>query len=63
MPSRKEIAARATAEHVRRAALRAADNPDRLDKAANIVRAGLQLGKLTHADLTGPIVQPLASPP
>jgi len=46
-----------------RAALRAADDPPVLDRAARIVRAALASGKLTHADLTGPIVQAQADPP
>jgi hypothetical protein len=48
---------KAQAARKRNAALRAAGDPAVLDKAARVVRAGLQLGKLTADDLTGPIVR------
>jgi hypothetical protein len=48
----------ATAGHMRRAALRAVDDPATLAKAARIVRAALARRVLTPRDLTGEIVQP-----
>jgi hypothetical protein len=42
----------------RKSALRAADDPAELNRAARIVRAGIERGYLTKADLDGPIVQP-----
>ena len=55
--TRKQIAAKASAERKRRSALRAADDPDVLAKAARVVRAALETGRLTKSDLDGPIVQ------
>lgn len=51
--------AAARAEHLRIAAVRAVDDPIVLARAARIVRAALERGKLTKADLDGPIVQPV----
>jgi hypothetical protein len=42
----------ATAEHMRRAAHRAVDDPAQLARAARIVRAALARRKLTLAELT-----------
>jgi hypothetical protein len=56
--SRKLIAAKATRERKRCAALRASDDPERLAMAARIVRAAIERGHLDKADLDGPIVQP-----
>jgi hypothetical protein len=56
--TRQQIAAKATRERMKHAALRAADNPLVLARAARIVRAGFERGHLTKADLDGPIVQP-----
>ena len=50
----------ATNEHKRRSALRAIDDPAQLAKAARIVRAALERGRLTPDDLDGDIVQPTA---
>lgn len=44
----------ARAEHERRAAERAVDDPAKLARAARIVRAALARQRLTLADLTGP---------
>lgn len=44
-------AAKATAEHQRRAAIRAIDDPATLARAARIVRAAIERGRLTAADL------------
>jgi hypothetical protein len=44
--------AAATAEHTRRAAHRAVDDPAQLARAARIVRAALARRKLTLAELT-----------
>jgi hypothetical protein len=44
--------AAATAEHTRRAAHRAIDDPAKLARAARIVRAALARRKLTLAELT-----------
>ena len=49
--------ASARALHLRRAAIRALDDPIALDRAARIVRAALERGRLTRADLEGPIVK------
>jgi hypothetical protein len=54
----KQNAIRAARAHMHNSALRLADDPAALARAARIVRAGLILGKLTPADLDGPIVQP-----
>ncbi len=62
MDPRARNAALATAAHQRNAALRAIDNPRELARAARIVRAAIERGKLTKADVDGPIVQPLAGP-
>jgi hypothetical protein len=43
--------------HLCNAALRLAGDPAQLARAARIVRAAIQTGKLTPADLDGPIVQ------
>jgi hypothetical protein len=42
----------------RNAALRATDDPVVLAKAARIVRAAIERGKLSKSDLDGPIVRP-----
>jgi hypothetical protein len=55
--SRKQIAAKATRERMRCAALRAASDPFVLARSARIVRAAIESGHLTKADLDGPIVQ------
>ena len=52
--------ARATEAHIRNTAIRAVDDPAQLAKAARIVRAALQRGRLTSDDLTGDILQPTA---
>jgi hypothetical protein len=44
--------AAATEEHMRRAAIRALDDPAQLARAARIVRAALARQRLTLADLT-----------
>ena len=44
-------------EHLRRAAIRAIDDPVELARAARIIRAALDLRALTPADLQGPIVR------
>jgi hypothetical protein len=56
--NRSQNAIRAAAQHMHNAALRLADDPAALARAARIVRAGLLRGHLTKADLNGPIVQP-----
>jgi hypothetical protein len=48
----------ATNEHMRRSALRLVDDPAELAKAARIIRAALERGRLTPDDLQGEIVQP-----
>lgn len=53
-------AAKASQVRRRNAALRAADDPDSLARAARIVRAAIHLGHLTLTDLDGPIVPPEA---
>jgi hypothetical protein len=50
----------ATNEHMRRSARRAVEDPAQLAKAARIVRAALERGRLTPDDLQGDIVQPTA---
>jgi hypothetical protein len=50
----------ATNEHMRRSAHRAVDDPVQLARAARIVRAALERGRLTQQDLDGDIVQPTA---
>jgi hypothetical protein len=47
---------------LRQNALRAASKEAILGKAARIVRAGLELGLLTKADLDGPVVPSETSP-
>lgn len=47
----------AIAENMRRAAVRAIDDPAELAKAARIVRAALERQALTEQDLRGPVVQ------
>ena len=42
----------------RNAALRATDDPVVLAKAARIVRAAIERGRLSKGDLDGPIVRP-----
>jgi hypothetical protein len=42
---------------MRNAAIRAVDDPVTLAKAARIIRAAIERGRLTKADLDGPIVQ------
>ena len=42
--------------HMRLAAIRCAQDPPMLAKAARTVRAGIELGLLSRADLDGPIV-------
>jgi hypothetical protein len=54
---RKQSLALATEAHMRNAAIRLADDPAVLARAARIVRAGIERGHLTPADLDGPIVQ------
>ena len=49
-------AAKARKQRKRNAALRAAQDSVVLAKAARVVRAGIELGLLTLADLDGPIV-------
>jgi hypothetical protein len=58
--SRKQLAANATRERMRCAAQRAAEDPVVLAKAARIVQAGIESGKLTPSDLAGPIVLTLS---
>jgi hypothetical protein len=48
----------ATAEHMRRTAVRAVDDPATLNRAARIVRAALNRGVLVPDDLRGDIVKP-----
>ncbi len=48
----------ATLEHMRRSAHRAAGDPATLAHAARVVRAALNLGKLTPGDLSGDTVKP-----
>lgn len=55
-PARRTEAA--TAGHMKAAALRAADDPAVLNRAARIVRAAILRKRLTLADLQGDIVQP-----
>ena len=43
---------KATTEHLRRAAVRALDNPVALERAARIVRVALERKRLTLDDLT-----------
>jgi predicted component of type VI protein secretion system len=54
--SSRTAAARAAQMH--NAALRAAEKPDQLAKAARTVRAAIDRGKLSTADLTGEVVRP-----
>jgi hypothetical protein len=56
--TRKQIIAKANRARMRNAALRATDDPLVLARSARIVRAAIETGKLTPADLSGPIVQP-----
>ena len=49
--------AAATATNMRTAALRAVDDPASLAKAARIVRAALERGRLGPEDLAGDIVK------
>jgi hypothetical protein len=54
--------AAATATNMRTAALRAVDDPASLAKAARIVRAALERGRLGPDDLRGDIVKPADLP-
>jgi hypothetical protein len=56
--SREQSLALATEAHMRNAAHRLADDPLILARSARIVRAAIETGKLTPADLDGPVVQP-----
>ena len=58
MPSIRRRTDAATLEHMRRSALRAAGDPATLAHAARVVRAALNLGKLTPGDLAGETVKP-----
>jgi hypothetical protein len=49
-----ETLAKARDEHLRRAAVRALNDPIALARAARIVRAALERGRLTPEDLTPP---------
>lgn len=58
----EDRAAKARAEHLRRSAARAVDDPAQLQRAARIVRAALARRVLTEEDLRGDVVRSYDGP-